>query len=47
MKKIITVAVAAVSLTAGAGDTVRVNKFRHAGPFPVPVPAVIDSLDVN
>lgn len=36
----------AASLAAN-GETVKVESFRHFGPFPVKLPALIDSLDVN
>lgn len=47
MKKVIAAVIAAVSVSAMASDTIRVERFRHAGPFPIGSPAVIDSLDVK
>lgn len=46
MKKI-TSLLALVATFSTFADTIPVHNFRHAGPFNIPKPAIIDSLDVN
>ena len=45
-KRIFTILALAVCLSAGA-ETITVEKFRHAGPYPVKTPYMIDSVDVK
>ncbi|MDE6048387.1 MAG: prolyl oligopeptidase family serine peptidase [Paramuribaculum sp.] len=47
MKKLVAAVLTAVSVSAMASDTIKVESFRYAGPFPIGSPVVIDSLDVN
>ncbi|MDE6459582.1 MAG: WD40 repeat domain-containing protein, partial [Paramuribaculum sp.] len=47
MKKLVAAVLTAVSVGAMASDTINVEIFRYAGPFPIGSPVVIDSLDVN
>ncbi len=45
-RQIITLA-ALACMASAAADTIAVQNFRYAGPFAIPVPAMIDSVDVN
>ena len=46
MKKILTLFALAISVFAGA-EEITVDSFRHAGPFPVMKPFMVDTVDVN
>lgn len=47
MKKVILLSLLLCASGVGRSDTIEVNRFKYAGPFPVTQPFMVDTVDVN